>query len=101
MKLFECQNCGQLLYFENTRCERCGHVLGYLPESAVLSPLTRADGGRWRPLAAPETLFQLCTNAGHDACNWLVPADGRTSICRACRHNRTIPDLAPPDHLLR
>lgn len=67
----------------------------------MLSPLSRADGGRWRPLAAPETLFQLCTNAGHDACNWLVPADGRTSFCRACRHNRTIPDLAPPDHLLR
>ena len=40
MKLFECQNCGQLLYFENTRCERCGHVLGYLPDRAVLSALT-------------------------------------------------------------
>src|SRR5438034_1176604 len=24
MKLFECQNCGQLLYFENTNCESCG-----------------------------------------------------------------------------
>jgi hypothetical protein len=24
MKLFECRHCGQLLYFENTRCERCG-----------------------------------------------------------------------------
>ena len=34
MKLFTCQHCGQLLYFENTRCERCGHALGYLPESA-------------------------------------------------------------------
>ena len=26
MKLFECQHCGQLLYLENTRCERCGHA---------------------------------------------------------------------------
>ena len=32
MKLFECQNCGQLLYFENTGCERCGHVLGQVRE---------------------------------------------------------------------
>ena len=31
MKLFECQNCGQPLYFENTRCESCGLRLGYLP----------------------------------------------------------------------
>lgn len=101
MKLFECQHCGQLLYFENTRCERCGHVLGYLAESAVLSALTPEDDARWRPLAAPETLFRLCANAGYEACNWLVPADGRASFCRACRHNRTIPDLTPPGHLLR
>jgi hypothetical protein len=30
MKLFKCQNCGQLLYFENTRCENCAHRLGYV-----------------------------------------------------------------------
>ena len=33
MKLFECQNCGHALYFENTACERCHHKLGYLPET--------------------------------------------------------------------
>ena len=32
MKLFECQKCGQVLYFENTSCESCGLRLGYLPE---------------------------------------------------------------------
>jgi hypothetical protein len=100
MKLFECQHCGQLLYFENTRCERCRHVLGYLPDSAVLSAL-REDGGRWRPLAAPERPFRFCANARYAACNWLVPADGPDAFCRACRHNRTIPDLGPPAHLLR
>ena len=30
MKLFSCQGCGQLLYFENVRCENCGRALGYL-----------------------------------------------------------------------
>ena len=101
MKLFECQNCGQLLYFENTRCERCGHALGYLPEGAVLSALTEEDGGRWRPLIAPEQVYRFCANATHGACNWLVPADGPEAFCRACRHNRTIPDLGLPEHLLR
>lgn len=37
MKLFKCQACGQLLYFENHTCERCGHRLGYLPELGTLS----------------------------------------------------------------
>ena len=30
MELFECQNCGQPIYFENTKCESCGLSLGYL-----------------------------------------------------------------------
>jgi hypothetical protein len=101
MKLFECQNCGQLLYFENTRCERCGHVLGYLPDSAVLSALAEEDDSRWRALAAPKRLVRFCANAAYEACNWLVPAEASGAFCQACRLNRTIPDLGPPEHLLR
>jgi hypothetical protein len=63
MKLFECQHCGQLLYFENTRCERCGHVLGYLPDREILSALTSEGGGRWYHLAAPKEPFGFCANA--------------------------------------
>jgi hypothetical protein len=100
MKLFECQDCGQLLYFENTRCERCGRVLGYLPEPAALSALVAGDGDRWHPLSAPERAYRLCANAAHEACNWLVPADAPGALCQACRLNRTIPDLGPPEHLL-
>ena len=37
MKLFECQKCNQLLYFENTSCESCGSRLGYLRECETLS----------------------------------------------------------------
>jgi hypothetical protein len=101
MKLFECQNCGQLLYFENTRCERCGHVLGYLPDGAVLSALTPVDGDRWRPLSVPDQVQRFCANAAHEACNWLVPAEAPDAFCHACRLNRTIPDLGAPEHLLR
>ncbi len=100
MKLFGCQHCGQLLYFENTRCERCGHVLGYLPDRTMLSALTAEGGGRWRLLAAPDEAFRFCANSVHDACNWLVPADGPDAVCRACRLNRTIPNLDAPENLL-
>jgi len=100
MKLFECQHCGQLLYFENTRCERCGHVLGYLPDRTTLSALTAEGGDRWRPLAAPDEPFRFCANAVYGACNWLVPADGPDAFCSACRLNRTIPNLDAPENLL-
>lgn len=100
MKLFECQNCGQVLYFENTHCESCGHALGYLSSAMTLSAL-EADGKRYRPFAAPGQQMRLCVNARDDVCNWLVPAEATTAFCAACRHNRTIPDLTVPENRLR
>lgn len=95
MRLFACRNCGQLLYFENTRCERYGHFLGYVPDVPVLSALTE-DGDRWRPLITLEQVYRFCANAAHEACNWLVPATAPDAFYQACRLNRTIPDSARP-----
>lgn len=99
MKLFECQHCGQPLYFENTRCESCGHRLGYLAGPAKVTAL-EPDGRVWRALAEPRGSYRFCANAEHDACNWLVAADGDETRCPACRHNRVIPDLSVPENLL-
>lgn len=100
MKLFECQDCGQLLYFENTRCEHCGRLLGYLSDRAELSALAATGDNTWHALAAPGELFRFCANSDYDACNWLVPADSGDAFCRACRLNRTIPDLDVADNML-
>ncbi|MBQ0823463.1 putative zinc-binding peptidase [Microvirga sp. HBU67558] len=94
MKLFECQACGQPLYFENSRCESCGRRLGYLPSIQEISALEPGREGGWTALAQPDTPVRFCANAEHNACNWLISADGDGSYCRACRHNRTVPDLA-------
>ncbi|HSK42029.1 MAG TPA: putative zinc-binding peptidase [Arenibaculum sp.] len=101
MKIFHCQNCGQMVYFQNTRCERCGYVLGYLPDLTTLSALSGPEGDWWRPLAAPDRPSRFCANAFHDACNWLVPAESPDTFCRACRLNRTIPNLDSWKNLLR
>ena len=45
MKLFECQHCGQPLYFENIRCESCGRGLGYLPAAETISALEEGKRG--------------------------------------------------------
>jgi len=95
MKLFQCQNCGQMLYFENVACESCGHRLGYLPERNELSAV-RPDGEGFTALAEPEGRYRFCANWELYACNWLVAADSGEPLCRACRHNRTIPDLSVP-----
>jgi hypothetical protein len=98
MKLFECQNCAQPLYFENTRCESCGLALGYLPAADTVTAL-KPHKDAWQALAKPHQRYRYCVNAAHKVCNWLVPADAQEPFCAACRHNRTIPDLSLPDNL--
>lgn len=96
MKLFKCPVCGQLLYFENTRCENCGHRLGYVPHPDVLTALDPAPDDTWTSLAERGGAYRFCDNAAHDACNWLVEAASPDRFCAACRHNRTVPDVSVP-----
>ena len=97
VKLFDCQNCGQTLFFENTRCERCGLRLGYDAEAQQLWALERdsEEMGHlvWRKAGDPGRSVKFCLNAEHDVCNWLLPAGSPDRYCVACRHNRTVPDL--------
>jgi len=97
MKLFRCQRCGQIVYFENNTCEKCGHRLGYMAETAVLSALEQ-QSDTWRALA-DDRLYRFCANAEYDACNWLIADETRDAYCISCRHNRTIPNLTAQRNL--
>ena len=102
MKLFDCQHCGQTLYFENTSCEKCGHRLGYVPDDQDLYAVVRVDGvasRHWQIKGDNRRTFQFCNNAVHDVCNWLVSSDDPGGYCVACRHNHTVPDLSKPGNL--
>ncbi|MEO8553669.1 MAG: putative zinc-binding metallopeptidase, partial [Kofleriaceae bacterium] len=85
MKLFSCPACGQVLFFGNVKCERCDAILGYEPERNRMLVL----GTAWK----------YCANHTHAVCNWLLPADATAELCRACRHNSTIPDLSVPENV--
>ena len=97
MRLFECTNCGQGLFFENTRCENCGYRLGFLPESLTLAAL--AGEGELRPVGDPQRAVKFCANAPDGDCNWLLDADSDEAFCFACRHNRTIPPISDQRNL--
>ena len=100
MKLFECQKCGQPIYFENTACERCHSALGFLSDSLVMTALEPlAEAGTFRPLANPQLTVRYCKNAEHAACNWLLPTHSKDAFCPACQTNRTIPDLSDAQRL--
>ncbi len=103
MKLFECGSCGQPLYFENDRCESCGHRLGYLCETMELVPLDPApeEAGLWAVAGSADRRYRFCANAERGVCNWLVDPRDAEPFCRACRHNHTIPALADLENLRR
>jgi hypothetical protein len=99
MRLFECTACRQPLYFEHINCESCGRPLGFLPSDLLLVALEGTDEAYHIVGDTTGRSFKACANAEIGRCNWLVPSDESSSFCRACRHNRTIPDLSAVDNL--
>jgi hypothetical protein len=99
MKLFKCRHCSQIIYFENQKCEKCGHRLGYIPQTALLSAPEPQDNA-WRALAVNGHLCRFCANAEFDVCNWLVDVASDDSYCVCCRHNRIIPDVSIQANLI-
>ena len=51
VKLFDCQFCGNILYFENRTCGQCGHRLGFQPEPDEMTALDSFGDG-WRPVGS-------------------------------------------------
>ena len=75
VRTFACGTCGQQVFFENTRCLRCGSALGVdWPSREVVTASSRPR----------------CANAEVAACNGLVDRDGQ--LCFACALTRTRPN---------
>ena len=94
-------HCDQPVFFENTECIQCGHLLAFLPNVADMRSLESTNGGRWRsPLMDSAGLdYRLCTNyVEHHVCNWAVMDGDPDSLCVSCRLTRVIPDLSTPPH---
>jgi hypothetical protein len=99
MKIFHCDHCEQLVFFENTQCVSCGHVLAFLPDLFEIGSLEAAGDQLWRsPLAASERhTYRLCENyRTANVCNWAIPSDDVNSLCSSCRLTRVVPNLSQP-----
>src|SRR5882757_7778589 len=96
MKVFHCDHCGQLLFFENFHCVHCDHLLAYVPEMGVVCSLDPAGNDEWTsplPRAAGKK-FRLCQNfISHNTCNWAMASEDPNALCQSCRLTRTIPNL--------
>jgi hypothetical protein len=87
VRSFTCTSCGQLLFFENSRCLRCQSPLGFDPSTRELAVLG--------PPGTTESELSRCANAALAACNWLPEQAGE--LCASCLLTRTRPNDADLD----
>lgn len=100
MKTYACAHCRNKVYFENVRCLRCVHALGFDPDRKEIATLKPVGEGVFVCLGdegSPPARY--CANRAHGVCNWLTRSGGGTSLCVACTMNRTIPNLSEPGSL--
>lgn len=58
--------------------------------------LTEVEPGAFKDARGGSFLYAFCSNHAEGVCNWLVPHSEPGRLCKACNHNRTIPNLAVP-----
>jgi hypothetical protein len=98
MKTFHCTNCQSLVFFENVSCLTCGKALAYLPDRQIMAALEQGTDGSWYVQNGDEQSapYRLCTNyVQHNICNWAIPVEDPSTLCRSCRLTSVIPDLTP------
>ena len=101
MRLYTCKSCGQLIYFENTLCTRCGSVLGFVAEQLEMESFVSTSDGMLKVIGTEDESnpYRYCANGvNYNVCNWVVRAAESHELCIACRLNRTIPDLSIPNN---
>jgi hypothetical protein len=102
VRVYTCQ-CGQAIFFVNSRCLACGTLLGYdAAQGRLMSLAPGEEPDTWVESHSDGPGFVFCGNRDSPAnCNWLLPESEKHEhgrLCRACRLNRTIPRLDDPEH---
>ncbi len=95
MKLYACQKCKTLIYFENNVCLTCGHSLGF--DSRKLGMITlvpESNQSGFVDILDRNEYYKFCGNAIYGTCNWLIPQNEASTFCDACQLNRMIPTLS-------
>jgi hypothetical protein len=96
MRVYHCDHCPNLLFFESSQCVSCGSALAFLPDLGIVASLDKGEDGIWTSPAesAVGKRYRLCQNyVEHNVCNWAVPADSPHERCDSCRLTSVIPDL--------
>lgn len=92
MHTFTCAQCGQLLFFENSTCLRCGAALGFIPGQLEVRALEDPQDLTWKVKGWDDgRRFRRCERAEIASCNWMVPAQETDAHCLSCNLTLSTP----------
>lgn len=104
MRVFNCDHCGHLIFFDSVQCLNCASTLAFLPDVVAMGavePAEQEGPGMWRCIGGQGSpdysgrLYRMCRNyTEHHACNFAVSADDSDELCLSCRQTRVLPDLS-------
>lgn len=101
MKVFHCDCCDQLVFFESIQCLKCGSMLGYAFDQCQMIAVnsTQSPGGAPADSAEIDRQYRPCRNySSEQVCNWLVPESDDNELCISCRLTLTVPDVSIPEN---
>jgi len=106
MQVFNCDQCGHLVFFDSVQCLHCGATLAFLPQSLEIVAMQPLERGWWQraQLAGPgkPELYRFCRNrTDYNACNFTVAGSDAHALCVSCRQTRWLPDLSDLSNLRR
>ena len=111
MRVFNCDHCGHLVFFDSVQCLNCGSALAFLPDQmtlAALAPAPQDGNGLWRRRSQAGSeqhtgrLYHMCRNhTEYQACNFAIPSNDFADLCASCRQTRFLPDLSEYANLRR
>jgi len=91
---FTCAQCGQLLFFENSTCLRCGAALGFIAAQLEVCALEDPKDLTWTVKGSRSgARFRRCERAEIASCNWMVPAEETDAHCLACNLTLSAPPM--------
>lgn len=106
MKVFNCDQCGHLVFFDSVECLHCGATLAFLPQSLELAAMEPLENGRWQRVGhghdGTSQAQRFCRNrTEYKACNFTVDDSDPQALCVSCRQTRWLPDLSDLANLRR
>ncbi|MCH6236725.1 zinc-binding metallopeptidase family protein [Cognataquiflexum rubidum] len=97
MQIFQCDNCGHSVYFDNTVCLKCHNLLGFDSKNLKMVSLQLNPDQKFTETTTGKG-YRFCKNQALDVCNWVISDEVSEQYCIACSLNRIIPDITKKEY---